>query len=133
MRSIKGPLTVLFVGISLGCSPASEAVTIDEDERVMNLYWGDIHNHNSVGQIKGSLERSYDIAMSHLDFFCFTPQSQWMDMVQIPQGRNAQFERGFKATRDNWRGPTGVYTGRTTASTWVGRHRTHQPGSGGRS
>jgi hypothetical protein len=67
-----------------------------------NLYWGDIHNHNSIGQIRGSLERSYDIARSHLDFFCFTPQSLWPDMVELPEGRNTQFIRGFEAARNNW-------------------------------
>ncbi len=67
-----------------------------------HLYWGDLHNHNSIGQIQGSLERSYDIARSHLDFFAFTAQSQWFDMVEIPGGRNAQFEKGFQAVRDNW-------------------------------
>ncbi|MHC4558045.1 MAG: hypothetical protein ACYS80_12160, partial [Planctomycetota bacterium] len=44
-----------------------------------NLYWGDVHNHNAVGYARGSLERSYDIARSHLDFFCFTGHSQWHD------------------------------------------------------
>lgn len=67
-----------------------------------NLYFGDLHNHNSIGQIKGSLERTFEIAPSHLDFFAFTPQSQWPDMREIPEGRNAQFERGFQAVVDNW-------------------------------
>ncbi len=67
-----------------------------------HLYWGDLHNHNSIGQIQGSLERSYDIARSHLDFFAFTAQSQWFDMVKIPGGRNEQFVRGFDAVKANW-------------------------------
>jgi hypothetical protein len=66
------------------------------------LYWGDLHNHNSIGQIQGSLERSYDIARGHLDFFAFTAQSQWFDMVPIPGGRNQQFVRGFEAVKANW-------------------------------
>jgi hypothetical protein len=67
-----------------------------------HLYWGDLHNHNSIGQIRGSLERSYDIAREHLDFFAFTPQSQWFDMVEIPGGRNEQFVKGFNAVKANW-------------------------------
>ena len=67
-----------------------------------HLYWGDLHNHNSIGQIQGSLERSYDVAESHLDFFAFTAQSQWFDMVEIPGGRNEQFVRGFNAVKANW-------------------------------
>ena len=53
-----------------------------------NLYWGDVHNHNAVGYAKGSLERSYDIARSHLDFFCFTGHSQWHDMPKMPQNKH---------------------------------------------
>ncbi len=67
-----------------------------------HLYWGDLHNHNSIGQIQGSLERSYDIARGHLDFFAFTAQSQWFDMVTITGGRNEQFVRGFDAVKANW-------------------------------
>ena len=37
------------------------------------LYWGDIHNHNELGYAQVSLERSYDIARSHLDFYAFNP------------------------------------------------------------
>ena len=43
------------------------------------LYWGDIHNHNELGYAQGSLERSYDIARSHLDFYAFTPHGQHAD------------------------------------------------------
>jgi hypothetical protein len=77
----------------------SEDFQLSDDK---NLYWGDLHNHNSIGQLRGSLERSYDIARSHLDFFCFTPQSCWPDMIEIPEGRNEQFIRGFNLAKDNW-------------------------------
>ncbi|MEE2658403.1 MAG: DUF3604 domain-containing protein [Candidatus Latescibacterota bacterium] len=40
------------------------------------LLWGDIHNHNEIGYAQGSLERSYEIAESHLDFYSFTPHGQ---------------------------------------------------------
>ena len=43
------------------------------------LYWGDIHNHNELGYAQGSLERSCDIARSHLDFYAFTPHGQHAD------------------------------------------------------
>ena len=67
-----------------------------------NLYWGDIHNHNEVGYAKGSLERSYDIARSHLDFFCFTGHSQWHDMPTMPQDKHLKWVRGFEVMRNNW-------------------------------
>jgi len=43
------------------------------------LYWGEIHNHNELGYAQGSLERSYDIARSHLDFYSFTPHGLHAD------------------------------------------------------
>lgn len=67
-----------------------------------NLYWGDIHNHNAIGYAKGSLERSYDIARSHLDFFCFTGHSQWHDMPAMPQDKHLKWVRGFEVMKNNW-------------------------------
>ncbi|MHC4494322.1 MAG: DUF3604 domain-containing protein [Planctomycetota bacterium] len=67
-----------------------------------NIYWGDIHNHNAVGYAKGSLERAYDIARSHLDFFCFTGHSQWHDMPEMPQDKHMKWVRGFDVMKDNW-------------------------------
>ena len=98
----------LIIGVALcaalaGCSHEPQGAQSNWaplDEK--NLYWGDLHNHNSIGQIRGSLERTFEIAQNHLDFFAFTPQSQWPDMRPIPQGRNAQFQRGFDAVKANW-------------------------------
>jgi hypothetical protein len=41
-----------------------------------HLYWGELHNHNEIGKGQGSLERSYEIARSHLDFYAFTPHTR---------------------------------------------------------
>ena len=43
------------------------------------LLWGDLHNHNELGYGQGSLQRSYEIATSHLDFFAFTAHGQNTD------------------------------------------------------
>ncbi|MFQ6034318.1 MAG: DUF3604 domain-containing protein [Sedimentisphaerales bacterium] len=67
-----------------------------------NIYWGDIHNHNAIGYAKGSLERAYDIARSHLDFFCFTGHSQWHDMPKMPQNKHMKWVRGFEVFKNNW-------------------------------
>lgn len=67
-----------------------------------NLYWGDLHNHNAIGYAKGSLQRSYDIARSHLDFFCFTGHSQWHDMPKMPQNKHLKWVRGFEVMKNNW-------------------------------
>ncbi len=66
------------------------------------LFWGDLHNHNAVGYAKGSLERTYDIAREHLDFFAFTPHAQWHDMPEMPNNAHMKWVNGFRATRDAW-------------------------------
>jgi len=66
-----------------------------------NLYWGDLHNHGEVGYAKGSLERAYDIASSHLDSFCFTGHSQWHDMPRMPQDKHLKWVRGFEVMKNN--------------------------------
>jgi len=66
------------------------------------LYWGDVHSHNAIGYAKGSLERSYDIARNHLDFFCFTGHSQWHDMPKMPQDNHLKWVRGFEVVKNNW-------------------------------
>ena len=65
-----------------------------------NIYWGDIHNHCNVGYAQGSLERAYDIAQSHLDFYCFTPHSQWHDQPEISNLK--RFTEGFEYVKQNW-------------------------------
>ena len=66
------------------------------------LYWGDIHNHNAVGYAKGSLERAYDIAKRHLDFFAFTAHGCWHDMPKMPQNKHLKWVKGFEVTRKHW-------------------------------
>ncbi len=67
-----------------------------------NLYWGDLHNHNAVGYARGSLERTYETAKSHLDFFCFTAHSQWPDMPKMPNNAHMKWIKGFHVTAGNW-------------------------------
>ena len=57
------------------------------------LYWGEIHNHNELGYAQGSLERSYDIARSHLDFYAFTPHGLHAD---------GGTPNGFPVVNENW-------------------------------
>jgi hypothetical protein len=65
-----------------------------------NIFWGDIHNHCNIGYARGSLERAYEIAQSHLDFYCFTPHSQWHDISE--SSNFERFTKGFEVTRQNW-------------------------------
>ena len=66
------------------------------------LFWGDLHNHNAVGYAKGSLERTYDIARSHLDFLAFTPHAQWHDMPVMPNNAHDKWVKGFAVLREQW-------------------------------
>lgn len=65
------------------------------------LVYGDIHNHNAHGYGTGSIERSVDIARSHLDFFAFTGHSSWHDLGEYG-GRAAHFVEGFKRLKETW-------------------------------
>jgi len=70
-----------------------------------NLYWGDLHNHNSVGLFhysKGSLERTIEIARSHLDFFAFTGHAHWHDMPTMPDDGHLKWQEGFDHHTKMW-------------------------------
>lgn len=66
------------------------------------ILFGDIHNHNAYGYGIGSLERSIDIARTHLDFFAFTGHSSWHDMVPMEGGREQHWTKGFERLKDGW-------------------------------
>ncbi len=66
------------------------------------LFWGDLHNHNAIGYAQGSLERTYDIAASHLDFLAFTPHAQWHDMPEMPNKAHMKWVNGFRVLADQW-------------------------------
>ncbi|UCE48785.1 MAG: DUF3604 domain-containing protein [Phycisphaerales bacterium] len=103
-RFLKNSATV-GAGMALSAgTPVIQSSVSAEPARssAMNLYWGDLHNHCAVGYARGSLERAYDIAQSHLDFFCFTGHSQWHDMPKMPQDKHLKWVRGFEVTKENW-------------------------------
>ncbi|MEE3258333.1 MAG: DUF3604 domain-containing protein, partial [Candidatus Latescibacterota bacterium] len=69
----------------------------------LNLYWGELHNHSELGYGQGSLERSYEIAGSHLDFYAFTPHGLHAD-GGVPDGYPVvveNWERIRRAAREN--------------------------------
>jgi hypothetical protein len=67
-----------------------------------SIFYGDIHNHNAHGYGVGSIERSVDIARTHLDFFAFTGHSSWHDMVRMEGGRELHWSKGFARLRETW-------------------------------
>lgn len=98
-----------FVGSSLVASllgaarPVSQAQPATSNPNdAYQLYWGDLHNHNTVGYAQGSLERSIDIAREHLDFFAFTGHASWHDMPKMPGDRHMKWVNGFEAHRKHW-------------------------------
>jgi len=66
------------------------------------VFFGDLHNHNDVGYAKGSLQRTFDIASSHLDFFALTPHAQWHDMPLMEGDRQLKWVNGFKRAKTLW-------------------------------
>jgi hypothetical protein len=66
------------------------------------ILFGDIHNHNALGYGIGSLERSIDIARTHLDFFAFTGHSSWHDIEPMEGGREKHWYDGFARLEEAW-------------------------------
>ena len=66
------------------------------------IVYGDIHNHNAHGYGVGSIERSLDIARTHLDFFAFTGHASWHDMPAMEGGRERHWIDGFRRLKDTW-------------------------------
>lgn len=83
------------------CQPEINKQSKEENSLLQKqIFWGDIHNHCNVGYAKGSLERAYDIAQSHLDFYCFTPHTQWHDQ---PDNSSLQrFTEAYKLVKHSW-------------------------------
>jgi hypothetical protein len=67
-----------------------------------HTYFGDLHNHNAVGYAQGSLERTFEIARNHLDFFAFTPHGYWPDIGHYENGIENKWLQGFEVTRERW-------------------------------
>jgi hypothetical protein len=83
----------------LGAAWAQHSSASSDDYQ---LFWGDLHNHDAVGYAQGSLERTYDVARSHLDFLAFTPHAQWHDMPRMPNNAHQKWVDGFKVTAEQW-------------------------------
>jgi hypothetical protein len=66
------------------------------------ILYGDIHNHNAHGYGVGSIERSLEIARTHLDFFAFTGHSSWHDMPAMEGQRERHWIEGFKRLKETW-------------------------------
>ncbi len=65
-------------------------------------YWGDLHNHNSIGYAQGTLRRAFEIARNHLDFYAFTPHAHWHDIGRYDNNIENKWINGFAVTRARW-------------------------------
>ncbi|HUU27558.1 MAG TPA: DUF3604 domain-containing protein [archaeon] len=86
----------------LACETSGDSPPQEIEGTGLNIYFGDFHNHCSVGYALGSMERAYEIAASHLDFFAFTPHSHWHDMPVMEQDKHQKWLKGFEVTRQRW-------------------------------
>ena len=66
------------------------------------IVFGDIHNHNAHGYGQGSIERSVEIARTHLDFYAFTGHACWHDLRVGDDKRLAHFTQGFERLAQTW-------------------------------
>lgn len=67
-----------------------------------NIYFGDVHNHNTIGYAQGSLARTFDIAHNHLDFYALTPHAHWHDMGEYEGNIERIWTNGFAVTKVRW-------------------------------
>ena len=82
-----------------GVAPAAEDDAPEHGDRV---YFGDLHNHSNVGYARGSMERAFEIAREHLDFFAFTPHGYWHDIGHYENHIENKWLAGFEVTRKRW-------------------------------
>jgi hypothetical protein len=66
------------------------------------IVYGDIHNHNAHGYGVGSIERSLEVARTHLDFFAFTGHSSWHDLPSMEGARERHWVEGFQRLKTTW-------------------------------
>jgi hypothetical protein len=66
------------------------------------IVYGDIHNHNAHGYGVGSIERSLEVARTHLDFFAFTGHSSWHDLPSMEGARERHWIEGFQRLKTTW-------------------------------
>ncbi len=68
----------------------------------LQLYWGDLHNHNGIGYGEGTIERTYALARNSLDFCAFIPHGWWTDPPGNDPRLKARHEEGFAHVREAW-------------------------------
>ncbi len=83
-------------------APASTAAAQVASGGPYKNYFGDLHNHNQVGYAQGTLERSFEVARNHLDFYAFTPHSYWPDVDEYDGRIEYKWRNGFAVAKARW-------------------------------
>ena len=90
----------------LGSQPRSDSRndsrTDSNGEGKLTTWFGDLHNHSAYGYARGSLERAFRIARSHLDFCALTPHGFWNDISHYENGIEKKWLDGFEVTKNGW-------------------------------
>ena len=86
----------------LGVGALAGAATVPGQTPRYRTYFGDLHNHNSIGYAQGSLRRTFEIASNHLDFFAFTPHGYWPDIGEYQDSIEDRWINGFAIVKDRW-------------------------------
>ena len=87
-------------GAALAAAPASAAQAAQPP--AYRNFFGDLHNHNQVGYAQGTLERAFEIARNHLDFYAFTPHAYWPDVGEYDGKIEHKWKNGFAVARHRW-------------------------------
>ena len=83
-------------------SPASPSSVPSAENSIYKTFFGDLHNHSAYGYARGSLQRAFNIARSHLDFCAFTPHGFWNDISQYENNIEKKWLDGFEVTKEGW-------------------------------
>ncbi|MBL7139760.1 MAG: DUF3604 domain-containing protein [Planctomycetes bacterium] len=101
-RCMAAGATAAVTGSFAGAAPAGDAPADAAPRDAYTNYFGDLHNHNQVGYAQGSLERTYEIARNHLDFFAFTPHAYWPDIGTYDGKIEHKWLNGFHVAKARW-------------------------------
>ncbi|MBI1353741.1 MAG: DUF3604 domain-containing protein [Acidobacteria bacterium] len=92
----------LMKGAALSPAMASAQPQAPEPSTSYQNFFGDLHNHNEVGYAQGTLERSFEVARNHLDFYAFTPHSYWPDVGRYDGKIEHKWLNGFIVAEARW-------------------------------
>lgn len=107
-RELLKRLSTAGIGLTMfrGMAPSQQMSSVNQNSTSQNYntYFGDVHNHNSVGYAQGGLRRSFEIAQNQrLDFYALTPHGYWHDIEDKYEGDiQEMWHRGFDESKRRW-------------------------------